>query len=364
MSILAGDATRDLPPVPSVPPGATVAPEVPVAGRGRRLLGELWRDRAAFAGALFLLVVVLAAVFAPLVAPHDPATQSIRDRLVGPVWTEGGSWDHVLGTDNLGRDVLSRLIHGARVSLMVGVAVVALAGVFGTLAGVVAGYKGGRTNSVIMRIVDTQMAFPGLLLALIILATVGPSMTTVIIVLALNNWMIYARVSQGIVLSVKEAPYVEAAELVGCRSRRVIARHILPNLAAPMLTLAVLEFAAMILSEAALSFLGVGIQSPQTSWGLDVAIGKDYIHSAWWLVTFPGLAIALTVLSINVVAGWLRVTVDPSEREKRFATVSIAKTARALRRGAAPAQAVPPVVGTTARGATAAGTAAPGDADG
>jgi peptide/nickel transport system permease protein len=285
-------------------------------------VGELWRDRAGFVGAGFLLLLVLVAVFAPWIAPHDPAAQSLTDRLVPPAWSAGGSWDHPLGTDNLGRDVLSRLMIGARVSLVVGVVVVVVAGAVGTLLGVVAGYSGGRTNSVIMRVVDTTLAFPGLLLALIILATVGPSMTTVIIVLALNNWMIYARVTQGIVLSVKETPYVEAAEIVGCRPRRVIARHILPNLSAPLLTLATLEFAAMVLSEAALSFLGVGIQPPQTSWGLDVAIGKDYMFTAWWLVTFPGLAIALTVLSINLVASWLRVTVDPTEREKRFAAAN------------------------------------------
>jgi peptide/nickel transport system permease protein len=291
-------------------------------GRATRLVGELWRDRAGFVGAGFLLLLVLVAVFAPWIAPHDPAAQSLTDRLVPPAWSAGGSWDHPLGTDNLGRDVLSRLMIGARVSLVVGVVVVVVAGAVGTLLGVVAGYSGGRTNSVIMRVVDTTLAFPGLLLALIILATVGPSMTTVIIVLALNNWMIYARVTQGIVLSVKQTPYVEAAEIVGCRPRRVIARHILPNLSAPLLTLATLEFAAMVLSEAALSFLGVGIQPPQTSWGLDVAIGKDYMFTAWWLVTFPGLAIALTVLSINLVASWLRVTVDPTEREKRFAAAN------------------------------------------
>ncbi|HEX6570271.1 MAG TPA: ABC transporter permease [Acidimicrobiales bacterium] len=291
-------------------------------GRALRAVGELWRDRAGFIGATFLVLLVLAAIFAPWVAPHDPAQQSLTDRLDPPAWTAGGSWDHPLGTDNLGRDVLSRLIYGARVSLAVGVIVVVVAGAVGVVAGLSAGYRGGRTNSVIMRIVDTQLAFPGLLLALIILATVGPSMTTVIIVLALNNWMIYARVTQGIVLSVKETPYVEAAEIVGCRPRRVIGRHILPNLAAPLLTLATLEFAAMVLSEAALSFLGVGIQPPQTSWGLDVAIGKDYMFTAWWLVTFPGLAIALTVLSINLVASWLRVTADPTEREKRFAAAN------------------------------------------
>lgn len=308
------------------PGGTTTAPLA--RGRLRRSIRELWSDKAGFVGAAFLVMIVAVAIVAPWIAPHEPAAQSVTDRLVPPAWAEGGSTDHLLGTDNLGRDVLSRLIHGSRVSLIVGVVVVAVAGGIGTLLGVVAGYKGGRVNSLIMRIVDTQMAFPGLLLALIILATIGPSMTTVIVVLALNNWMIYARVTQGIVLSVKETPYVEAAEIVGCRSRRVIARHILPNLTAPLLTLAVLELAAMILSEAALSFLGVGIQPPQTSWGLDVSIGKDYLFSAWWLVTFPGLAIALTVLSVNLVASWLRITLDPSEREKRFAAQTIRRSPR------------------------------------
>jgi ABC-type dipeptide/oligopeptide/nickel transport system permease subunit len=296
---------------------AEAAVERPVRRGG--MLGELWQDKAGFFGALFLVLLVLAAIFAPWVAPYDPAEQSLTDRLDPPFWQGEGSWSHPLGTDNLGRDVLSRLIYGARVSLLVGLAVVGLAGLYGVGLGLLAGYKGGRANSFIMRYADTQMAFPGLLLALIILAVIGPSVTTVIIVLSLNNWMVYARVTQSTVLSLRETPYVEAAEIVGCRSRRVVLRHVLPNLTSPLLTLATLEFAAVILSEAALSFLGVGIQPPQTSWGLDISIGKDYIFNSWWLVTFPGIAIALTVLSINLVASWLRVTLDPTEREKRFA---------------------------------------------
>jgi peptide/nickel transport system permease protein len=315
------------PPVGAVDPRFVTPGDVPdTAGRfGRvrrgtaRTLRELWSDKAGFLGAAYLLLLVLVAVLAPLVAPHDPAAQSLSDRLDPPFWAAEGSWDHPLGTDNLGRDVLSRLIFGARVSLVVGLAVVALAGIYGVVLGLIAGYKGGRINAFIMRYVDTQLAFPGLLLILIILTVIGPSVTTVIIVLAINNWMVYARVTQGIVLSVKENAYVEAAEIVGCKSRRVVFRHILPNLTSPLLTLATLEFAAVILSEAALSFLGVGIQPPQTSWGLDISIGKDYIFNAWWLVTFPGIAIALTVLSVNLVASWLRVTADPTEREKRFA---------------------------------------------
>lgn len=288
-------------------------------GALRGVIGELWQDKAGFLGAAFLLILLVCTLLAPLIAPHSPTEQSLSDRLLPPAWSDGGSWDHVLGTDNLGRDVLSRVIHGSRISLIVGTSVVLLAGTFGVLMGLLSGYKGGRVDRGIMGFVDTQVAFPGLLLALIILAVVGPSVGAVIVVLAVNGWMVYARITRGVVLSVKETPYVEAAEIVGCRSRRVVFRHILPNLTSALSTLAVLEFARIILAEAALSFLGLGIQPPLTSWGLDVANGRDYIFDAWWLVTFPGLAIALTVLAVNLVASWLRVVADPQEREKRFA---------------------------------------------
>jgi peptide/nickel transport system permease protein len=211
------------------------------------------------------------------------------------------------------------VIHGARVSLLVGTVVVLLAGTFGVIMGLLAGYRGGRTDSFIMRWIDTQVAFPGLLLALIILAVIGPSMTTVIIVLALNGWMVYGRMTRSAVLSVRQTPYVEAAEVIGCSSSRVIFRHVLPNLTSPLITLAILEFARIVLAEAALSFLGLGIQPPATSWGLDVATGKDYIFRAWWLVTMPGIAISITVLAVNLVASWMRLISDPKEREKQFA---------------------------------------------
>ncbi len=285
----------------------------------RGLGKELWQDKPGFIGLLLLVALVLVAIFAPLIAPHDPAAQSLRERLLPPAWVLDGSWVHPLGTDNLGRDVLSRIMFGARVSLLVGTGVVVVAGGFGVFMGLLAGYFGGRTDSFIMRWVDTQVAFPGLLLALIILAVVGPSMTTVIVVLALNGWMVYARITRGVVLSVREEPYVEAAELVGCKPARVLYRHVLPNLTSPLLTLAILEFARIILAEAALSFLGLGVQPPATSWGLDVATGKEYMFRAWWLVTFPGLAIGIVVLAINLLASWARVTSDPQEREKRFA---------------------------------------------
>jgi peptide/nickel transport system permease protein len=283
----------------------------------RSTVTELWSDKAGMFGVLVMLLMFAMAIFAPLIAPYPPDQQSLFDRLQGP------SWDHPMGTDQLGRDVLSRVIYGSRVSLEVGLAVVALAGTFGILMGLVAGYRGGRTSSFIMRWVDTQVAFPGLLLALVILSVVHPSLKAIIIVLALNGWMVYARITRGIVLSTRERPYVEAAELAGCKSRRVIFRHILPNLASPLLTLAVLEFARMVIAEAALSFLGLGTQPPSVSWGLMIAEGRDYISSAWWVITFPGIALSLTVLGANLFASWMRITADPLQRERRFARAAM-----------------------------------------
>lgn len=284
----------------------------------RGALGELWADKAGFFGLTVIVVMVTAAVFAPLLAPHDPNAQSLTDRLLPPFH----SWTHPLGTDGLGHDELSQLLYGARDSLTVGVSVVAFAGTVGIVLGLLAGYRGGRLESIVMRAVDTQVAFPGLLLALIILVVVSPSLLSVIVVLALNGWMVYARVTHGVVLSAKEKPYVEAAELVGCKSRRVVFRHILPNLASPLLTLAVLEFARVVLAEAALAFLGLGIPPPQVSWGQMVASGHDYLFIAWWASTWPGLAISLLVLGVNLFASWLRVYADPQQRERRFARSS------------------------------------------
>jgi ABC-type dipeptide/oligopeptide/nickel transport system permease subunit len=300
-------------------------------GRLKALAEELWHDKPGLIGFTVIVLLVLMAIFAPLIAPYDPAAQSVLKRLKPPVWQTGGSWANILGTDQIGRDILSRLIYGARTSLTVGVAVVALAGSFGVVMGLFAGFKGGRVDMLIMRLVDIQVAFPGLLLIILIVAVIGPSMGTVIVVLAVTNWMIYARVVRGIVLSVRQTPYVEAAEMVGCKPARVIFRHILPNLTSPLLTLGILEFTNIVLAEAALSFLGLGVQPPATSWGLDIANGKDYLFVAWWLVTLPGLCISITVLSINLFANWLRVTTDPQEREKRFARAKAAERRRQTR---------------------------------
>lgn len=283
------------------------------------LWADLRSDKPALLGLALIILLLLSATLADWLAPWDPAAQNIIARLKPPMWMDGGVSAHVLGTDHLGRDVLSRLLHGTRISLLVGAGTVLLAGSFGVLIGLISGYKGGRVDALLVAIIDTNVAFPGLLLALLILAVIGPSTSTVIVVLALNGWMVFARVTRGIVLSMRSTAYIEAAELIGCRTRRVLWTHILPNLLSPLLTLATLEFARIVLAEAALSFLGLGIQPPATSWGLDVAQGKEYMFRAWWLVTLPGMAIAITVLAINLVASWLRVTSDPVEREKRYA---------------------------------------------
>ncbi|MDE0131618.1 MAG: ABC transporter permease [bacterium] len=290
-------------------------------------LMRIVRDPTALFGVLVLALLVAAALFAPIIAPLDPNKQDLAARLLPPFYAEGGSAEHLLGTDQLGRDVLSRIVHGARISLTIPLVSVTLAGVFGTAVGLLAGYRGGKTDAFIMRIVDTLFSFPGLLLALTILAVVGPSFWTLAIVLSLRIWMVFARMTRGLVLSAREAEYVEAAELVGASPVRIMLRHIAPNLTAPLLTLAVLESAHVILSEAALSFLGLGIQPPQMSWGLDVAIGRQYVFSAPWLIIFPGLAIAVAVLGINLLAGWLRVAADPQESAKRFAAAADAPSA-------------------------------------
>lgn len=311
---------------------ASAASSTPVSTRVPRAgISELCHDKAAAIGLAFILLIVFLALFAPLIAPYDPAAQSIMARLKPPVWMERGTWEHLLGTDNLGRDVLSRIIWGARATLTIGAVTCLLAATLGTVIGLWAGFMGGRTDSILMRLVDIQVSFPGILLILLVVAVLGPGVWTLVAVLSVTNWMVYARLVRGIVSSTRQTPYVEAAEVIGCRPARVIFRHILPNIVSPLLTLAILEFTNIVLAEAAVSFLGFGVQPPATSWGLDVASGRDYLFIAWWLVTFPGLAIVVTVLSINLFANWLRVTTDPEEREKRFARAEAARRRRGRR---------------------------------
>jgi peptide/nickel transport system permease protein len=282
----------------------------------RALMTSVARDKFALLGIIFLLVIVLSAILAPWVAPMDPNDGDIARRLKPPAW-ESGDWSNLLGTDQQGRDLLSRIIWGSRSSLIIGLSVVAVAGSFGTLIGLLAGYFGGKVDSLLMRLTDIQTAFPGLLLALLILTMVGPSVPALIIVLSINGWMVYARMMRGQVLTLREMPFIEAARAIGANHRRVMFRHLLPNLASPLLTLGTLEFARIILAESILSFLGLGVQPPDMSWGLIIADASDYFQTNWWFSTFPGLAIALTVLSVNVVASWLRTHADPLQRSRR-----------------------------------------------
>lgn len=301
------------------------------------ILRELWRDKLAMIGLVVILAVVAVSLLAPVIAPYDPAEQSVLARLKPPVWYPNGTWDHILGTDNLGRDVLSRVIWGGRVTLLIGVATCAIAAAIGITAGLWAGFLGGRTDAILMRIVDIQISFPGIMLILLVVSVIGPGTTTMIVVLSITNWMVYARLVRSIVLATRQTAYVEAAEVIGCKPGRVVGRQILPNLIAPLMTLCILEFTNIVLAEAAVSFLGFGVQPPATSWGLDVASGRDYLLIAWWLVTMPGLAIVLVVLSMNFFASWLRVTTDPEEREKRHARDLASRMRRQKTEKAAPA---------------------------
>jgi peptide/nickel transport system permease protein len=266
----------------------------------------VWRHKLVSCAMVFLAALGVAAVLRDVVMPYDPFTTDVTLRNLPPM-SEGTGWlPHVLGTDPLGRDLLSRLIEGARVSLLVGALSVLVSGTLGVVLGVVAGYFRGWADDVVMRLVDLQMSVPSLLIALLVLYVLGPSLTNVVLVLAITRWMVYARVTRGLMLSMREELFVEAARSLGASHLRTIVRHMIPNMLAPIMILATLEMAVMLLTEASLSFLGLGIQPPQSSWGLMLAQGREYLTSAWWLVTFPGLAILLTTLSINLIATWMR----------------------------------------------------------
>jgi len=256
-------------------------------------------------------VMVSAAVAAPWVAPHDPAKQSLLRRFTPPLWQAGGNATYPLGTDQVGRDVLSRIIHGARISLLVGVAAVLVSLVVGVSAGLASGFLGGKVDTVIGTIVDVWLSFPQLLLALAFVAALGPSLVTIIVVLGLTGWERYARVVRAEVLALREKEFVEAARAIGVGRLRVIVRHVLPNTVSSIVVMSTLQVAQAILAEAALSFLGVGSGSSHPTWGQMIALGRDFVTVAWWLATLPGLAILLTVLAINLVGDRLRDALDP-----------------------------------------------------
>ncbi len=318
------------PPAAPQQPGADVdvtaevpqAADVGVAGDVRiarvgvgTYVRALLREPVTAAAAVFLLLLAASSLGADWVAPYEPTDQNLRNRLRPPLSSnEEGGFIHVLGTDELGRDVLSRILHGGQVSIAVGLVGASVSGVIGVVLGLFAGYRRGLAETVIMRLVDGMLALPSLLIALIILFLAGAGFWKLILVFALLRWMVYARMTRGLALAYRNAEFVRAATAVGARGRRVMFRHLLPNFASPLLVLATLEVAFLILSEASLSFLGFGIQPPNPSWGLMIANGREYLQQAWWIVTFPGVAIMLCALCLNLVAVWFRSATDPQHR--------------------------------------------------
>ncbi|HMB85533.1 MAG TPA: nickel transporter permease [Methylomirabilota bacterium] len=275
------------------------------------LLRRLVRRRTALFGMLVVLGVLLAAAFAPLVAPFDPLEQDIGQRLREPGWQDAQGRVHPLGTDHLGRDILSRIVFGSRIALVVGLAAVVISGLLGMLIGLLAGYFGGRVDDFLMRLADIQLAFPFILLAIAVIGVLGPSLRNIIIVIGVSSWVVYARVVRGEVLSIREREYVQAAIALGSQHWRVLRHHVLPNTLTPWLVVATLDMARVIVIESALSFLGLGVQPPTPTWGGMLADGRVYLSTAWWLATFPGLAILITVLGINLFGDGLRDTLDP-----------------------------------------------------
>ena len=289
-------------------------PRIPGTARSRR---AGWRKAPFFvwASALFMAVVVLAAIFAPLVAPYDPTQQSLRERLKAPtLFPEAGRQRHLLGTDQLGRDILSRIIYGSRVSLIIGFSAVIIGGVIGGLLGLLSGYAGGVVDEIVMLLVDAQLAFPFILLAIGIIAVLGPSFGNLIVIVGLSGWVTYARLVRAQVLTIKEREFVVAIRGLGGSTWRILRSHIVPNALAPFLVVTTLELARTILLESTLSFLGLGIQPPTPSWGGMLNEGRSYLDSAWWISALPGLVLMLTALVVSRVGDWLRDVLDPTLR--------------------------------------------------
>ena len=300
-----------LPPSVATEAVALATPRSRVDREWVALLRRLVRRRTALFGILVVLGVLLAAAFAPLVAPFDPLEQDIGQRLREPGWQDAQGHVHPLGTDHLGRDILSRIVFGSRIALVVGLAAVVISGLLGMVIGLLAGYFGGRVDDFLMRLADIQLAFPFILLAIAVIGVLGPSLRNIIIVIGVSSWVVYARVVRGEVLSIREREYVQAAIALGSQHWRVLRHHVLPNTLTPWLVVATLDMARVIVIESALSFLGLGVQPPTPTWGGMLADGRVYLSTAWWLATFPGLAILITVLGINLFGDGLRDTLDP-----------------------------------------------------
>ena len=293
--------------MPSADIAITVGGDLPRSARTRA-------NRLLMLPLVILITVGVLAVLADVVAPYPPNKIALRSRLMPPFWQAGGTLAHPLGTDRLGRDMTSRIIHGARVSIAAGIAAVAVGGIIGILLGLISGYYGGWADTLIMRTTDAMLSLPIILIALLFAVVFGPSFRNLILVLGLVMWARFARLVRGEVLSWKEREFVALARVAGCSSFRILRRHIFPNIINPLVVLATLQVGWVIIVEASLSFLGAGIPPPTPSWGAMIADGRSHITTAWWLSFFPGVALVLVVLSINLLGDWLRDFLDPRTR--------------------------------------------------
>lgn len=274
-------------------------------------LRELWGQPSALLGGVLVVLFVLMAIFAPQIAPHDPTKGKLRNHLLPPAWEEGSNPEFLLGTDVQGRDLLSRIIYGARISLRVGLLAVGISAAIGTTLGAVSGFYRGKIDALISRFADLLMAFPFLIFAIGMMAFLGPGFTNLLLALTLKGWVVFFRLARGAVMAEKTAEYVEAAKVVGQSNPVIIISEILPNIFHSILVLGTLRMGSMIITEASLSFLGLGIQPPTPAWGSMVADGRDYLVTSWWIATLPGLAILVLVLSINLFGEGLRDILDP-----------------------------------------------------
>jgi peptide/nickel transport system permease protein len=291
-------------------------PVTPVdAGAGEDVEARSDLGRLPWTAFVIIAVMLVVAVFAPLIAPHSPTEQSLPDKLKPPAWQEGGSAKHLLGTDLLGRDLFSRLVYGARVSLTVAAFALLSGGLIGLAIGIIAGYLGGRIDSILMRVVDATLTFPTILIALLLAVSLGAGLRTIVLAITVIIWARFARVVRGEVLGVRSRDFVSLARVHGCSSPRIMLVHIVPNVMNTFMVLLTLHIGFVIIVEASLSFLGAGIPPPTPSWGQMVADGRSHIASAWWLAVMPGAAIMLVVLAFNLFGDWLRDWLDPRLRQ-------------------------------------------------
>lgn len=276
-----------------------------------RMLRSLRQQPSRAIGLIIMAMIILGAVFAPLITSQAPESTSLSLRNRPPFWMEESVSPHFLGTDPLGRDMWSRIVYGARISLLIGFLSMLVAGPIGVFLGLISGYRGGTVDVIIMRIADAQLSIPSILLVVAIIAVLGRSLLIIIVVLGITKWVEYARVTRAEVLRLKESEFVLASKSIGATHTRLLFQHILPNLMTPIIVLASFSVAEMILAEAALSFLGLGVPPPTPSWGGMIADGREYLTNAWWISTWPGIAVLITVLSINLVGDWLTEVLHP-----------------------------------------------------